>query len=86
MAQSLLETSQHRLLVARFDINHPVRGQANLRQGRSEQIGLGHAPQHLAGGPCGYTGCEQRRCCTVDRAFPAARDFMQAAHCQSALR
>ena len=44
MTQALLETGQHRLLVAAFDIDHPVRRQADLRQGRGKQIGLGHAP------------------------------------------
>jgi hypothetical protein len=86
MAQTLLETGQHRLLVARLDIDHPVRGQANLRQRRREQIGLGHAPQHLACCACGDTSCEQ--CCrrTMDRTFAAACHLMQAAQRQPALR
>jgi hypothetical protein len=86
MAQALLETGQHRLLVARFNINHPIRGQADLRERWCEQIGLGHAPQHLAGGACGDASDEQGRCRTVDRAFPAARDFVQTAQRHSAMR
>jgi hypothetical protein len=86
MAQTFLETGQHRLLVARLDINDTIRGQADLRQRGREQIGLGHAPQHLAGGPCGDTGCEQCCCRTVDRTFPAARNLVQAPQRQSALR
>jgi hypothetical protein len=86
MAQTFLETGQHRLLVARLDIDHPVGGQADLRQSWREQIGFGHAPQHLAGCACGDTGCKQRRCRPMDCAFAAARHFMQTAERQSALR
>ncbi len=44
MAQAFLKTRQHRLFVAGLDIDDPVRGQTDLRQGRREQVGFGHAP------------------------------------------
>ncbi len=51
MPQSFLKTCQHRLLVSRFDIDHPVRREPSRSECRREQILAGHAPQHATPGP-----------------------------------
>jgi hypothetical protein len=86
MPQSFFKTCQHRLLVSRFDINHPVRRESGRSECRREQILAGHAPQHATPGPrcdpCGEE-CSGR---PVDRAVTAAGHFMQRAERQSAFR
>ena len=77
MTNALLETGQHRLLVAGIDIDHPVRAQTDLGQGRREQVLPGDAPQDLAPGPGGDAGREQRCGRPVDRGIAAAGHLVQ---------
>ncbi len=84
MPQSFLETRQHRLLVARLNIDHPLRREPGRSERRREQILAGDAPQHAPFRPrCDPCGKE----CSgspVDRAVAAARHFVQRAERQPA--
>ena len=86
VAQSFLAAGEHRLLVAGLDMDHPIGMQPGLAQGRREQIGPGHAPEHRAAGTGDDPGREQRRCRTVDRAIGTTRHLMQGAKRQPAVR
>ena len=79
MTKPFLETSQERLLVARFDIDHAIRVEPSLRKGRSEKIGACDAPEDLALGSRGDTGDKEGSCRTINRAVAASRNFMQRA-------
>ena len=83
MSQSFLETGQHRFLIRRLDIDHPVGRQPGLSEGRREEILAGDAPKHLAARPGGNSRGEQRRRRAVDRAIAAASHLMQGAERQS---
>ena len=86
MSQSFLKTCQHRLLVSRFDIDHPVRLEPGRSECRREQILTGHAPQHTPPGPRCDPGGKECSGSAVDRAVIAAGHFMQRAERQSAFR
>ena len=86
MPQSFLETSEHRLLVSRFHIDHPVRREPGRSECRREQILAGHAPQHAPPGPRCDPGGEECSGCPVDRAVTAAGHFMQRPERQAASR
>ena len=60
--------------------------QPGLAQGRREQVGPGHAPEHHAVGAGDDPGREQRRCRTVDRAIGATGHLMQGTERQPAVR
>ena len=83
MPQSFLETGQHRLLIGRLDIDHPVGRQPGLSERRREEVLAGDAPQHLAPCPRGNSCGKQRRRRAVDRAIAAAGHLMQGAERQS---
>ncbi len=86
MPQSFLKTCQHRLLVSRFDIDHPVRREPSRSECRREQILAGHAPQHATPGPrCDPCG-EECSGSPVYRAVTAAGHFVQRPERQSAFR
>lgn len=86
MAKSLLETGQDGLFVAGLDMDDPVGRQASLGQRRGEEVLAGDAPEHLAAGPCGNAGGEQRRGRAVDGAGAAAGDLVERAERQAAVR
>ena len=83
--QALLAAGEHRLLVAGLDMDHPIGIEPGLAQGRREQVGPGHAPQHRAAGAGDDPGREQRRGGTVDRAVGATRHLVQGAERQPAV-
>jgi hypothetical protein len=84
MPQSFLKTGEHRLLVSRFHIDHPVRRKPGRSECRREQILAGHAPQHAR--PRRDPGGKEYSGSPVDRAVTAARHFVQRAERQSAFR
>jgi hypothetical protein len=86
MPQSFLKTCQHRLLVSRFHIDHPVRREPGRSERRREQILAGHAPQHAPPGSRCDPGSEECSGSPVDRAVTAAGHFMQRSERQSAFR
>jgi hypothetical protein len=86
ISQSFLETSQQRLLVSRFDIDHPLRRQPRQSECRREQILTGDAPQHATPRPCCYSCGEERSDSPVYRAVSAAGHFVQRAERQPAFR
>lgn len=61
MAQTFLDAGQDSSVVPGFEIDHPVRRQARLREGWREQVRLSDAPEDLAFGPGGYS-CNEQRC------------------------
>ena len=86
MPQSFLKAGEHRDLVARLDVDHPVGIESGLRDRGREQVGLGHAPQHLPVDACEDARGEQRGGGCIDRACGTACDLVQRAQRQSATR
>ena len=86
MPQSFLKTGEHRLLVSRFHIDHPVRRKPGRSECRREQILAGHAPQHAPPRPRRDPGGKEYSGSPVDRAVTAARHFVQRAERQSGAR
>jgi hypothetical protein len=84
--QSFLKTCQHRLLVSRFHIDHPVRREPGRSECRREQILAGHAPQHAPLRPRCDPGSEECSGSSVNRAIAAAGHFVQRPERQSAFR
>ena len=66
-------------------MDHPLGRQADLRQARREEIGLGHAPQHLALHPRGDICHEAGGRRAVHSPVAPACDLVQRAERQSAL-
>ena len=79
MTKAFLETGEKGRLVPGLDIDHPVRPQTGLTQGRCEEVGAGYAPQHLAGPPGGDACGEQGGCGAVHGLLAAACDLMNGA-------
>jgi hypothetical protein len=86
MPQSFLETSQHRLVVSRFDIDHSIWRKPGRSNCRREQILAGDAPQHAPAGPCRDSCGKECSGSPIDRAISAAAHFVQRAERQSAFR
>jgi len=84
--QSFLEAGQHRFLVARFHINHPVRRKPNQSECRREQILPDHAPQHAPPCPCRNPCGKERSRSPIDRTVTATSHFMQCPKRQPAVR
>ncbi len=83
MAQTFLDTGEHGLVVASFDIDDAVGRKTGLGQSRSEQIRSGDDPEDLApcaGGDTGRKKCSGR---AVDRAVTAPGDLVQRAERQA---
>ena len=80
--QTLLETDEDRLLIARLDIDHAIGDEPGLREGRGEQILPGDAPEHLAPQPRSDSGRKECRGGAVDRAIAATGHLMQSAERQ----
>ncbi len=76
MAQPLLGAGKHRLVVTRFEINHPIGAEPGLGQRRRKQIRPRETPQHHAPGAGGDTGGKQGRSGSIDRRMAAAGDLM----------
>lgn len=86
MAHPLLHHRQHFFVSATFGIEQAIRLQANLRQGRREQVAAGECPEHLPPAPgeaSGGGGEEQGRGGIVIRTGRGRRRLMQR-HCQPA--
>ena len=79
MAQPFLHAGEHGLVITGLEIDHPVRSEPGLRQGRGEQVGPRQAPQHLAARAGGNPTGEQGGSRTVDRTIPAAGHLVQGA-------
>jgi len=86
MPQPFLHAGEDGLVVARLEIDHPVRSEASLCQRRGEQVGAGEAPQHLAACAGGDPTGKQRCGSAIDRAVPAARHLMQRPESEAAAR
>ncbi len=86
MTNSLLETCQHRFLVAGVDIDDAVRGKTDLGKCRRKQILPGDAPQDLAFGPGRDAGGEQGGCRAVDCSIATSRHFVQGPERQATAR
>jgi hypothetical protein len=74
--KALFERGQHILFTASFAIDDAIRMQSRLRYGRSEEIGSGQTPEHLALGSRRNASGEERRGRAIDSARTAARDFV----------
>lgn len=86
MPQAFLETGEHRLLVSRFDIDHPFRREPDQGECRCEQVLAGHAPQHAPPGPRRDPGSKECGGSPVDRAVSAPSHFVQRPERQPAFR
>jgi hypothetical protein len=86
VAQAFFETSQHRLLVSRFDIDQPVRREPGQSERWSEQVLVRDALQHAPPDPCRDPCGEECSGSAVDRAVAAAGHFVQRSERQSAFR
>ncbi len=79
MAQPFLHADEHRLVVARLDMNDPVGEKPGLLESRREQIRMYDAPEHRAGQTGGDSGRETGCDRAVERAMAAPGDLVQAA-------
>ncbi len=86
MAQTFLDTGQDGVIITGLDIDHAIRRESGLSQGRGEEIGTRNAPQHLALGARADTGRKQRRSCAINRAVTAASDLVQGTKRKSLTR
>ena len=86
MAQSFLKTGQHRLLVLGLRVNHTIRRQTGLGEGRGEQILPDHAPQHRPLAARGNASGKQSGGGAVNRAIAATSHFVQRPQRQTAAR
>ena len=77
MAQTFLKAGEDAGVVPRLDMDHPIGRQPRLRQGGSEEVGAGEAPQHRPGRPRRDPGGEQRRRRAVHRATALSPDLVQ---------
>ena len=84
MAQPFLETGKRRLLISRFDINHPVRRQPRRRQTRGEQVLIPHTPEDLPPHPRHDARREQSCGRTVQGTIPSAGNLMQRSQREAA--
>ncbi|WP_032981450.1 hypothetical protein [Rhizobium leguminosarum] len=74
--QRLLEAFQDELLLDRFDIDHTIRMEADLGQGRCEEVGSSEAPNDLAFGSGSNPSGEQRCGRSVDSSGSATGKFV----------
>jgi len=81
-----LETGEHRLLVAGFDVDNPLRTETRLSQGRGKEVLPCEAPEDLTFGARSYAGGEQCGGGAINRAVAASRNFMQRSQQQTAVR
>ncbi len=77
MPQPFLETGQQGLLIAGFDIDHPVRRQPGGGKAGGEQIRIAQAPQDLPAQPRHDAGGEQAGHGAIQRAIAGAGHLMQ---------
>lgn len=85
MTQALLKAGQKALLIAGFDVDHPVRRKTRLGQRGGEEIRTGDAPENLSDGARCDPGGEESRRRSIHGAGAAAGDFMQGAQRQTAV-
>lgn len=86
MPQAFLDRRHHGGFLPGLDIDDPVGMKSRLRQGRSEQVATGQAPQHRTVDARGDARREQGGRSAVDRAVASAGQFMQRTQRQSAAR
>lgn len=83
MAQPFLKTGKQRFLIARLNMDHPVRIEPSLRKRWCEEIGPSYDPKHFASGPRRNPRREHSRGRTVNRSITAPCNLMQASEAQS---
>ncbi len=84
MTKAFLDTGEKGRLIPGLDIDHSVRPQTGLTQGRGEEVGSRDAPQHLARTP-GRDPCrEQGGRCAIHGLLASARDLVDGAERQAA--
>jgi hypothetical protein len=77
MPQSFLEAGEQGLLVAALDIDNAPEREPGLGEGRREQVGPRHAPQHLAAAARRDAGGEPSGGRAVLGAVAVAGDLME---------
>lgn len=86
MAKPFLETGEEGGLVPGLDIDDPIRPETRLTQGRSEQVGSGDAPEHLALPPGRDPGGEEGGGGSVHGFLSSAGDFMESSKRKASAR
>ena len=86
MSQAFLHAGEHGLVVAGFEIDHPIGRKARLGDGRCEQVGARDAPKDFALCAGGDARTEGSCCGTVDGPVTTAGYFMQRAESKAAAR
>lgn len=86
MPKAFLETGEHRGFVTGLDIDNTAGEQARLRQGGSEKILPGDAPQHFAFGARSNAGRKEGGRGAINRAITATGNLMQGTKRQPASR
>ena len=86
VAKSLFHAGEHGLVVARLDIDHPVRDEPRLGDRRREQVWPRDAPEDLAPRASRDSCAEQRCRRAIDGAIAAAGDLMKCAKRQPTAR
>ena len=86
MPQAFFQAKQHRLFVASLDIDDAVGMKARAGKRRGKKIARPQAPQHQAFETREDSRRKKDGGCAMHRAWPAARDLMQAAKHKPALR
>lgn len=77
MSQTLLETGEQGLLIARLDMDQSIRGKSCLRQRGGEQIGARDTPEDFASRSRCYSCREKPGRSAIDSPISAAGNFMQ---------
>lgn len=84
MTQAVLKGGQQSGLIVGFHIDHPVRREAGLFQGRGEQIRPGDAPEHRTPGARSDARGEKGSDRPIHGAVSAAGHLMERAQRQAA--
>lgn len=84
MAQAFFHAGEDGLVVAGFEIDHPIGRETRLSDRWCEEIGARDAPEDLAFGAGRDARAEKRRSGSVDCAIAAAGDLMQSAESETA--
>ena len=86
MAQGLLHAEEHRRVILRLGIDHPVGMQPDAGQGGREEIAPGKAPENRAAEARQHPRGKERGGGTMHRAEAIAADLVQRTARQTALR
>lgn len=83
---TLLERFEDIFFLDGFDVDYPIRMEANLGQCRSEQVWTSQAPNYLAFGTGCNTGNKECGCSSVNGPYPTSGKFVNRAICQASAR